>query len=615
MLSRSAGWTVGDNGVVLRYRNGAWSTYGDTLLPNDSYTAIVMRGTDQGYILGRNRPTFLYFQNGTWNVDGHAPENTFGLSAMSFSPGGTGWAVGENGDVVRFAGFWDPRPKVVTPLYDVHLLTDTYGWATGQGAMLGYYADSQCGSAGQACWHFDTGRSYTGLALRGVYLLSPTDGWAVGDGSAILHWNGQTWTTVAELNPSNPTLRRLVMVSPWEGWAVGDGGRILHYGGPQFAPPPTATPTRTPTVTRTPTATLSPTATPSSTATASVTATPTLTLTNPAPAGQTPTPTATVLGVWTAQTVGSANLRAVSFLDSGQGWAVGDGGTILYYTGSQWVDQSVALSTPLNSVSMISATLGWAVGDGGVVLRYRNGAWSAYEDSAIPADDYLVVLTVSTDDGWIFGARGSLLHLVDGLWQQDFTVPDSATNVRDAVLSADGQRGWAVGDNGLLLEYKDSGWGRLGRVVFNHHYGISMIPNPSGRLATWLRPEAQPEGYGWTVGQYQTGAVSGMLYFPSDECGSRPNPCWHTYDYPPPATLYDVALLAADDGWAVGEGGLIAHWDGTAWALATSPTTHTLRALQFLSPVNGWAVGDQGTVLHYALASSGGGFRGPGPGR
>jgi photosystem II stability/assembly factor-like uncharacterized protein len=593
MLSRSAGWAVSDHGEVLRCRNGVWSIYTGNALPNDIYTDVSVRGTDQGSIIGRDS-TFLYLQDGDWNVDGSTPDNTLDLSAVSFAPNGIGWAVSEHGDLVRFAGSWDPRPKVPMALYGVHMLTDTYGWATGQGGMLGYFFDSQCGATEQACWHFDTSRSYAGFTLRSVYMLSTTDGWAVGDGGAILHWNGQTWTTIVEPSILNPTLRRIIMVNPWEGWAIGDHGTILHYGGPQFAPAPTSTPSRTPNVTNTATATPSPTSTPSLTIIG--TATPTVTPTSLTTVTQSPTPTSTVQGEWSAQVAGAAKLRALSFLDNGKGWAVGDEGAIWYYTGSQWTDQSGATSSNLNSVAMISSTSGWAVGDDGVVLRYRNGGWSLYQDTFVPpTENYLVVRTISSSNGWIFGANGTLLRLVDGQWQRDYSIPDGAINVRYAVLSADGQSGWAVGDNGLLLEYSNGGWDKLGQIVFEDHYGVSVIPDVSEPLAPW---------YGWTVGEYNTGGSSGMLYFPSDNCGLRTAPCWHTYDFPPQGALYDVALLADQDGWAVGEGGLIAHWDGMAWTSVASPTTNTLRALQFLSPANGWAVGDEGTVLHYRPKSS-----------
>ena len=49
-------------------------------------------------------------------------------------------------------------------------------------------------------------------------------------------------------------------------------------------------------------------------------------------------------------------------------WAVGydpdsSGGTILHYTGSQWIQVTTSISAALVSVAMVSATDGWAVGN------------------------------------------------------------------------------------------------------------------------------------------------------------------------------------------------------------------------------------------------------------
>jgi hypothetical protein len=85
----------------------------------------------------------------------------------------------------------------------------------------------------------------------------------------------------------------------------------------------------------------------------------------------------------------------------------------------------------------------------------------------------------------------------------------------------------------------------------------------------------------------------------------RPDPLCH-------GPLYAVDMLSADDGWAVGDQGVILHWDGQAWSHVPGPTTEPLYALDMLSSTDGWAGGgsEPGVLLHWdgvawALATTG----------
>lgn len=51
--------------------------------------------------------------------------------------------------------------------------------------------------------------------------------------------------------------------------------------------------------------------------------------------------------------------------------------------------------------------------------------------------------------------------------------------------------------------------------------------------------------------------------------------------------------------WAVGVGGTILKYNGTAWTAQTSGTTETLVGVWGTSSTNVWAVGNGGTILKY----------------
>jgi hypothetical protein len=56
------------------------------------------------------------------------------------------------------------------------------------------------------------------------------------------------------------------------------------------------------------------------------------------------------------------------------------------------------------------------------------------------------------------------------------------------------------------------------------------------------------------------------------------------------------------NAWAVGDGGIIAMWDGSSWKTVNSPTTFNLYSVIFNNATNGWAVGgsnDKGVILHF----------------
>src|SRR3972149_11576917 len=72
---------------------------------------------------------------------------------------------------------------------------------------------------------------------------------------------------------------------------------------------------------------------------------------------------------------------------------------------------------------------------------------------------------------------------------------------------------------------------------------------------------------------------------------------WLPVSSPIPVQLRAIKILSASDGWAVGE--TILHWDGSAWRETPHPEFSLLHALDMLSATDGWAVGESGAILHW----------------
>ena len=63
--------------------------------------------------------------------------------------------------------------------------------------------------------------------------------------------------------------------------------------------------------------------------------------------------------------------------------------------------------------------------------------------------------------------------------------------------------------------------------------------------------------------------------------------------------LRSVSGSGAKDVWAVGDGGVILHFDGKAWSPSPSGTKENLTGVHATAPTDAWACGDKGTILHW----------------
>ncbi|QRK08194.1 hypothetical protein JQX13_51075 [Archangium violaceum] len=78
--------------------------------------------------------------------------------------------------------------------------------------------------------------------------------------------------------------------------------------------------------------------------------------------------------------------------------------------------------------------------------------------------------------------------------------------------------------------------------------------------------------------------------------------CWEA-PLPHGYALNGAHFRATNDGWAVGKGGHIQHWDGTKWSRVSSGTTSDLNDVHAVSATDVWTVGSSGTVLRFSGAA------------
>jgi hypothetical protein len=73
--------------------------------------------------------------------------------------------------------------------------------------------------------------------------------------------------------------------------------------------------------------------------------------------------------------------------------------------------------------------------------------------------------------------------------------------------------------------------------------------------------------------------------------------CWERAPFG--GTFHGVAGIGPSFVMAVGEGGVIARYDGTSWTYLRTSPGRTLRGVWFESTTRGWAVGEGGTILEW----------------
>lgn len=273
------------------------------------------------------------------------------------------------------------------------------GWAVGDGGRIINTTDAG------TTWKTQT--SSTGSNLSHVWFVSDQAGFAVGDGGTVVATTngGQRWTR----NPAIPTTANLFDVKfadALHGWAVGGTGVVLRTtdGGTNWS--------------------------------------------------RTVLPT-------------TFQLRGVAFAGLLDGWVVGDGGTVFgtHDGGASWYPLTITTTQSLRGVSRLDAAHTLAAGQVGTIAVALAGpdsvVWSVPVPNAGASNQLeactLIDANVGYAVGFNSGVGGTVLRTDDGglTWQAQ--VSNTPTHL-NAVFFVDSQRGWAVGDGGIIIHTANAGF-------------------------------------------------------------------------------------------------------------------------------------------------------------
>jgi hypothetical protein len=207
--------------------------------------------------------------------------------------------------------------------------------------------------------------------------------------------------------------------------------------------------------------------------------------------------------------------------------------------------------------------------------KYPNGVPNPTPVSGAQIDGGLKALHMfGTQEGYAVGSGGVIYHYVNGSWQKDNS--PTTNNLHGLYLSAKGQ-GFAVGDHGTALGFTDDNWAITALPTSADLFDVAQ-----GDLGEW-----------WMVG-------SGVIVH--DMIGK-----FSTQTTPDNATLLSIDMLNANEGWAVGYAhpasqaveSIILHYSNSQWQRVNAPVAAVLNRVRMSDPNNGWIVGDNGVILRY----------------
>lgn len=253
-------------------------------------------------------------------------------------------------------------------------------------------------------------------------------------------------------------------------------------------------------------------------------------------------------------------------------WAIGSGGTIYHYDGTQWVDTPSGVFNTLYGIWGSSANDIWVVSDPQTVLHgtgFQGGTatWEKVPTGFQPYNTsfFRAVWGTNTEDVRI-GGRAYDLDNPD--WENEIY---AGHQIMKTTLE-DGTQGWKqIPGTPTVYSY----WG-------------------SSATDVWMAADNR------VYAASERGLI--MHGSPRPDAGPADDPLvWTKVDSQSNLTLESIWGSSKDDIWAVGGNGAIRNYKtgDVRFAMIESGTIANLHAVWGSGPNDIWAVGDTGTILHY----------------
>jgi PKD repeat protein len=341
------------------------------------------------------------------------------------------------------------------------------------------------------------------------------------------------------------------------------------------------------------------------------------------------------------------DLASVSCVTASDCWAVGtsiseanpssEQTLIEYYNGTVWAvvtspDDGEALNV-FQGIACTSPSQCLTVGDAGqpgrtdaLIAQWNGSAWNSLASPLLtpPEDNFLNgIVCLSDTTCWAAGAYDdagnlavqTLLEQWNGSAWNIVASPNEGTeqgNILSGIGCASANECWAVGvyyePSSLITQTLIEEWSGASGA-----WSVVSAPDTSASLTNALNSVAcASESNCWAVGYAETAA--GFAQTLIEQWNGT---AWAIVSSPNASAadsnvLYGVTCTSASQCWAVGYSGataqtLIELWDGTSWAIVASPDTgpaltNVLDSVSCISANNCWAVGYGDTSSTFSQA-------------
>lgn len=332
---------------------------------------------------------------------------------------------------------------------------------------------------------------------------------------------------------------------------------------------------------------------------------------------------------WQNQLPQGNPLRAMSWVGTSTGWAVGVNGTVLKTAdgGSSWTVQDPATHNDLTGVSFATANIGWTVGISGTIKKTVDGGTTWTSQTSGTSANFRWVSFASSNIGVAVGDAGSstvtIRYTSDGgaTWRAAAT---TSTVGLTGVQMVSTTVGWAVGGTGQILKTVDGGatWTVRPSPTTAGLASISFAPGGvigyfvgNAALPNWTIYKTTDSGATWTAvsGLGSTGAVNlfGVDAFDANNAVAvgangairRTTDGGTTWTNQSQNNIGSIALRAvklldAARAYAIADSGLMfyARNGSDSWFALMQGSLATWYAVDFADVNNGWAVGTNGAI-------------------
>ena len=333
----------------------------------------------------------------------------------------------------------------------------------------------------------------------------------------------------------------------------------------------------------------------------------------------------------------NSGIFAASASSANDIWAVGD--STMHFNGTKWTAFPAPLirgdlTANLQGVVNISPTLAWAVGNvtlganpGQIIERWNGTKWSLFPNPAFPPNsqaDLFAITSSSANDIWAVGnlvqdvVGGALSFNLFEHWDGKAWTPTLInTNAFEALtgVSADATNdAWAVGWVAPLTDGSNATlaihWNGTNWIAALTPPNLGEGPNQLNAVAALAPDNAWAVGFSTPGLAGQSATLTLILHWDGTSWTVVPSPNVGPNSTSQSNRLLGLTANSANDIWAFGsyfaadgsghQRTLLLHYDGTSWALASSPNPTKGTFLDDLlfagvvpSPGNVWILGNE----------------------